>query len=78
MAEVDWVIKKEATYIPIEVKLKSSVASKELKHINHFLNEYNCPEGGFVIFNGNNPQQATPQIMLYPWTQLIELLESLL
>lgn len=78
VAEVDWVIKKENIYIPIEVKLKSNIPSKELRHLNHFMNEYNCPKGGFVIFNGNNPQQASELITLHPWTQLVELLESLL
>jgi len=76
-AEVDWVIKKENTYIPIEVKLKSNILPKELRHLNHFLEEYNCPKGGFVIFNGHHPQQASAQITFQPWTQLIKLLESL-
>jgi predicted AAA+ superfamily ATPase len=78
VAEVDWVIKKESTYIPIEVKLKTNIASKELRHLNYFLNEYNCPKGGFVIFNGQRPQQASEKITFQPWTQLLELLESLL
>ncbi|MGK5085034.1 AAA family ATPase [Bdellovibrionota bacterium FG-1] len=76
VAEVDWVIKRNSSYLPIEVKLNSKVSLSDCKHLQKFLEEYPCPRGAVLIFSGLNPIQLTDQIVAMPWERLGEVLEK--
>lgn len=78
VAEVDWVIRKEQNYFPIEVKLRDKILPSDIKHLNSFIKEYSCPRGGVVIFTGANPQQIDEHIIAYPWSHLPKLLSKIL
>lgn len=76
-AEIDWVIKTENKFIPIEVKLNNKITNSDAKHCRTFIKEYSCPSGGFIIYTGLNIQQVDENILAYPWEQLPALLKKL-
>jgi predicted AAA+ superfamily ATPase len=69
-AEVDWVIRKNDKYIPIEVKYKSSPKKSDSTQLNKFLNEYNCPFGGYIVCDTEIPMNFGPQIKALSWKDI--------
>lgn len=69
-AEVDWVVQKNQTFLPIEVKLAGQVKSSDVKHLKQFLKEYSCPHGALVVFTGSKKQLIDDNIIAVPWAQL--------
>ncbi len=76
VAEVDWVVQVNKIFLPFEIKIKNNVAKGDLRHLEHFLKEYPCPHGGFVIFTGLRPQKLTETITAIPWQNLTKMLEE--
>lgn len=72
-AEVDWVIRKNNSMIPIEVKLKSMPDPGDIRHLKTFIAEYDCPHGGFVICDCRNPFELAKGISAWPWKKIPEL-----
>lgn len=77
VAEVDWVIRKEKSFFPIEVKKKSTIKPADCKHLRTFMEEYNCPKGGFVVCECRNRQLVADNIIAVPWAELPTLLKEL-
>ncbi len=69
-AEVDWVLKKNQTYLPIEVKLATQVKASDAKHLRQFMREYDCPKGAIVVYTGQTRQLLDEAICVVPYHQL--------
>lgn len=73
--EVDWVIKTKGQYIPIEVKIKENPSAKDIKHMRTFMQEYPCPDGGFVVCNTPRKFKIEKNITAIPWQEIPELIK---
>lgn len=76
-AEVDWVIKIEKNYIPIEVKLSSNPQEKDCKHLLAFQQEYPCKYGAFLIAKTERALKMKSGVQVIPWHDLSSLLKLL-
>lgn len=77
VADVDWVVKTGAHFLPIEVKLGPRVKIADCKHLLSFTQEYSCPSGAIVIYCGRNKIQLADNITAWPWQQLPQLLSKI-
>ena len=68
--EVDWVIKVNGQYIPIEVKWTSTPKFKDLRHLTTFMADYKAKQG-YVICRCAQPLQLSENIIALPWQQLL-------
>ncbi len=77
VADVDWVIVSSKKYYPIEVKYTDKIKTSDLKHLRNFIQEYDCPKGGMVIYTGRNRILLEENIIAIPWSQLPEYLDEI-
>lgn len=75
-AEVDWVLRKGKTYIPIEVKLTQTPTIADAKHLSKFLNEYNCPQGAYIICNTDVRLKIAKNITAISWREIADLVND--
>ncbi len=75
--EVDWVVKAEGTYIPIEVKINSQPSMSDTRHLQTFLSEYPCPRGGFVVCTTPRRYKIAKNILALPWQDIAEILTNI-
>ena len=75
--EVDWVIKTEKNYFPIEVKWTEKPNNTDIKNLQIFLNEYPQAKKGFVICQTQHAMKLTDRITALPWQQLFDMLSGL-
>jgi uncharacterized protein len=68
--EIDWVLKSGDQYIPFEVKWTESPTTKDIKHLQTFMNEYNCPHGGFVVCRSAHKLKLAKSVTALPWREL--------
>jgi predicted AAA+ superfamily ATPase len=67
-AEVDCVIDMGDKVIPIEIKSSRAVRKAELRGLANFLADYpKVAKMGYVIFQGDLPEQVTENIAAVPW-----------
>jgi predicted AAA+ superfamily ATPase len=71
--EVDYVIEKENQLIPIEVKLTDTPKSKDARHLETFISEYDKASKGFILCNCNMPMKITKNVMALPWKEMLDL-----
>jgi len=76
-AEVDWVLKKGHSFLPIEVKLSERIKTSDVRHLKKFIEEYSCPKGGIVVFSGNRKQMISDQITAVPWFELTNVVSEM-
>lgn len=70
-AEVDCVIDKGDSVIPIEIKCSTSVVKSEIKGLESFLNEYpDQSKKGYVITMGKRKERIDDRITSIPWDSL--------
>jgi predicted AAA+ superfamily ATPase len=72
--EVDWVLKKEDKYIPIEVKWTEFPSKDDIKHLNLFMEEYSNTEKAYVICRTQKKIKLAENIYALPWQDLAEVL----
>lgn len=75
--EVDWVLKKAKTFIPIEVKFKTVPDSNDIKHLQKFLLEYDCPHGGYVVCQTSARLKLDKNIYAISWRDLYSVLKNI-
>jgi len=68
--EVDWVLEKHRSYIPIEVKWTDSPNRRHAKHVLTFIGEYPESEKGYIVCRTNKPVQLHPQVTAIPWEEI--------
>ena len=71
--EVDFVIDKAHTYIPVEVKLTKTPKQQHIKHIKTFLNEYKETSQGYLVCQTPNRLQIDKNITAIPWQEITTL-----
>jgi hypothetical protein len=74
--EVDWVIKTEKNYIPIEVKWTENPSNADIKNLQTFLNEYPQAKKAYVICQTPHAMKLSEHIIALPWQQLFELVKD--
>ena len=67
--EIDLLIEGDFGLVPIEIKLGTSVSSKQLKTLSQFIQEHKL-NYGLLINNAQKPCWLTPQIAQIPITYL--------
>lgn len=70
--EVDWVIKTEKNYFPIEVKWTENPTQGDIKNLKIFLSEYPQAKKAFVICQTPHVMKLSENIIALPWQQLFE------
>ena len=74
--KVDYVIKKNRRYIPIEVKWSASPQPSDAKHIETFISEYpEAKDGGFVVCRTERRFRLSKNVVAIPWQELFQVLE---
>ena len=68
--EVDWVIEKEGSYIPIETKWTDSPKESDIKHLKTFLNEYKNSKEGLLICQTPRKLKLDENIYAIPWEEV--------
>ena len=68
--EVDWVIEKGETFIPIEVKYSQEPTSRDIRHLQTFIDEYVQASRGYVVCQTPRRFKLGPQIDAIPWQDL--------
>lgn len=71
--EVDWVIEKYDTLIPIEVKWTTMPNLKDAKHLVTFMDEYDTTEVGYIICRTPHVMKLSDTIYAYPWERLLDI-----
>lgn len=70
--DVDWVIEKERTYIPVEVKWTDSPLAKHAKHLKVFMEEYGSVKG-YIVCRTPHPVQIDENITAIAWRNIPEM-----
>lgn len=68
--EVDWVLEKEHTLIPIEVKWTTRPTEHDARHLTLFLNEYPQASCGYIICRADRKIKLTDRIYAVPWQNI--------
>lgn len=71
--EVDWVIEREGTYIPIEVKYKEAPTVRDSRHLKVFMSEYKNADKGYVVCRTPKRFKLDKQITAVPWEEMDKL-----
>ncbi|MCX7723120.1 MAG: DUF4143 domain-containing protein, partial [Verrucomicrobiae bacterium] len=67
-AEVDFIIERQGTLIPIEVKWTDNPSRSDIRHLLTFLREHpKRAERGFLICRCNAPLQLDDKVTALPW-----------
>ena len=77
--EVDWVVRSNGEWIPIEVKWTASPQKNDAKHLGVFMDEYNNKaKRGFIVCRTQVAQQITPRVRAISWKDLPKIIKSLI
>ncbi|OGQ47482.1 MAG: hypothetical protein A3H42_05930 [Deltaproteobacteria bacterium RIFCSPLOWO2_02_FULL_46_8] len=71
--EVDWIIEKHHTFVPVEVKWTDSPDTNQTKHLKTFLAEYKEAKEAYVICRVPRPVQLDKNITAIPWMDIHKL-----
>lgn len=77
VAEVDWVIDRGRTLIPIEAKWSKTPQLTDTKHLQIFLREYEEASKGYIICRCLRPIKLTDNITALPWQEIGSLVQEL-
>lgn len=67
--EVDFILEINKQYIPIEVKWSDKPNIKDARHIEKFMQEYNCKQG-YIVCRSPNKYRLNDSIRVIPWQDL--------
>lgn len=71
--EVDYVIEKNNTLIPLEIKLTQKPTLRDAKHLITFLSEYSEAAHGYIICDCPMASSLSDNITALPWRELHEI-----
>jgi predicted AAA+ superfamily ATPase len=75
--EVDYVLEHAGQYVPIEVKWTETPTTKDARHLNKFLSEYENTKSGYIICRTPHPIKITDHVIALPWQQMMQLIQAL-
>jgi predicted AAA+ superfamily ATPase len=67
--EIDWVVVRRGTHLPIEVKLTQRPTERDAKHLQVFMNEYRAGEG-LVVCSVPRAARLSKGVTAIPWQDL--------
>jgi predicted AAA+ superfamily ATPase len=73
--EVDFIIRREEQFIPIEVKWSNMPSMKDIRHVEKFLAEYPEAPKGYVICRTPKAFELTENITALPWQEINKVFE---
>ncbi|MBI5149551.1 MAG: ATP-binding protein [Candidatus Omnitrophica bacterium] len=71
--EVDWIIDKNGTYIPIEVKWTGNPAANDIRYLEVFLSEYSSAGAGYLVCQIPRKTKLSDRVFAIPWQLVDEL-----
>ncbi|CCB90174.1 ATP-binding protein [Simkania negevensis] len=74
--EVDWVLNRNQSLLPIEVKWTDTPGVRDAKHLELFLKEYPAATQAYVVCQVAHPQQLSEKIEAISWRNLTQRLSS--
>lgn len=74
--EVDWLLNRNNTLLPIEVKWTSTPSSRDAKHLELFLKEYSTATQAYVVCQVSQPQILSDNIEAISWKDLVSRLND--
>ncbi len=74
--EVDWILRRHDSLLPIEVKWMDNPSLRDAKHLDLFLKEYPLAKIGYVVCRVKQPQMLTSGIEAISWRDLLQRLNT--
>jgi predicted AAA+ superfamily ATPase len=74
--EVDWVVCRGETLLPVECKWTDSPSKSDARHLETFLREHPGNEVGLIVCRTPRRIRVTPRVTALPWQELPVLLEE--
>jgi len=74
--EIDWLLNRNQSLLPIEVKWTDNPSSRDAKHLELFLREYPSATKGYVVCQVSRPQILSEGIEAISWRDLIQKLST--
>ncbi|MBI3009296.1 MAG: ATP-binding protein [Candidatus Omnitrophica bacterium] len=71
--EVDWVIDREGSYTPLEVKWTENPVSRDVRHLEVFLSEYKSAKAGFLVCRVPRKAKLSEKVFALPWQSIHEI-----
>ena len=68
--EVDWVLRRGDTLVPIEVKWTDVPQARDMRHLRVFLDEYSAAREAYVICRVPRPVRLADGVLALPWQDL--------
>ena len=74
--EIDWIVQRHDSVLPIEVKWTDNPSLRDAKHLELFLKEYPLAKRGYVVCRVKQSQMLANGIEAISWRDLIQRLAS--
>ena len=74
-AEVDWILRTENRWLPIEVKWSEMPTDRDANHLRTFLAEYPKAKEAVIVCRTPRPFKLSPTITAVPWNEIPNLLD---
>ena len=68
--EVDWIVDREGTLIPIESKLTDMPTARDVRHVEVFLREYKEADRGYLVCRAPRRVRLSDRVTAVPWQDL--------
>lgn len=73
--EVDWILDRDGTYLPIEVKFTDRPTAKDARHLQVFMEEYKAKRA-LVVCTAPRAIRLAPAVTAVPWQHLTSALSA--
>lgn len=74
--EIDWVVERENTFIPIKVKWTENPHIRDARHVCAFIKEYPNTRHGYIICRASHAQKLSENITALPWQSISTVLDK--
>jgi len=72
--EVDWVVERSGVFIPVETKWSDVPNSRDIRHVELFLDEYRESSRGFLVCRAPRPVKLSARVTALPWQDIPSIL----
>ena len=76
--EVDWILARDKTYLPIEVKWTDAPTASDARHLHCFLKEYPTFGKGYIVCRAPHKIKISDQVLALPWQTFLDEIASAL
>ena len=71
--EVDYIIDMNHHYLPIEVKWTEEPSTKDCRHLEKFMDEYQCEKISYLVCRVARQRKISDRVIALPWNELVSL-----